>query len=635
VCDIGTKSIPHFPPLITKHTISRLPIDMVVAIDTKPLKEDVRKVKEDVRKVMVAVEEMVETVNTQTVLSDKVLVRPTSTTKANSKSAAGASGTASPAVEERDEVFPPIVITASPSTETAKSVLSINSAASKSSSKFAEAAPVDEAPDRDDAKRDKEEPVLAASPSTENEIKSSQSTKSNKSSVKAALEVTDEPTAHSVDVNGEAKSVVSTKSGRSIKSFFSSKLTKKSGAVELPVFAGDELMDDGNKSVASNKSTRSIKSIMSRSFKSARANKLVRSANDSAPVRTIETVTSVDSNKSAFSKKSAMSNDSDIAASPSTDTASKSVQSVSSKSVELAIAMICDSSERLDEESATTSPSDAAARRLLKKYGFGAAMRMYHLSVAKAKLQEKRKVAPSLPSLAEESPVAVTPNEGEVVETTPPTSPFDFTMTKSSSSEAFDDLSAMGLTVESQKSVKRASGQNATTDEKDSVKLIEADLSGEDAMTVETETTEQLMASISHHLWGHSKDLKKAAINAFHPSSKMESVDVATKEENSSSVVGTATEAVAATHPVATEKAYQNNCIERTVCGLFLGIDEAVKEAFHQTDQSVGSTLKDLLVAEGPESMKKEQTTTKEDTTGENADEVEVPKPTDCLDVEE
>jgi len=610
VCDIGTNSIPHFPPLITKHTISRLPIDMVVAIDTKPLKEDVRKVKEDVRKVMVAVEEMVETVNTQTVLSDKVLVRPTSTTKANSKSAAGASGTASPAVEERDEVFPPIVITASPSTETAKSVLSINSAASKAS-KFAVAAPVDEDPERDDAERDKEEPVLAASPSTENEIKSSQSTKSNKSSVKAALEVTDDPTAHSVNVNGEAKSVVSTKSGRSIKSFFSSKLTKKSGAVELPVFAGDELMDDGNKSVASNKSTRSIKSIMSRSFKSARANKLVRSANDSsAPVRTIETVTSVDSNKSAFSKKSVMSNDSDIA-------------------------KICDSGEGLDEEGVTTSPSDAAARRLLKKYGFGAAMRMYHLSVAKAKLQEKREVAPSLPSLAEESPVAVTTKEGEVMEAMLSPGPFDFTMTKSSSSEAFDDLSAMGVTVEGQKSVKRASGQNATTDEKDSVKLIEADLSGEDAMTVETETTEQLMASISHHLWGHSQDLKKAAINAFHPSSKMESVDVATKEENSSSVVGTATEAVAATHPVATEKAYQNNCIERTVCGLFLGIDEAVKEAFHQTDQSVGSTLKDLLVAEGPESMKKEQTTTKEDTTGENADEVEVPKPTECLDVEE
>ena len=96
----------------------------------------------------------------------------------------------------------------------------------------------------------------------------------------------------------------------------------------------------------------------------------------------------------------------------------------------------------------------------------------------------------------------------------------------------------------------------------------------------------------------------------------MDSVGMATKEEDSISVDGTATEAVAATHPVATEMAYQKISIARTVCGFFLGIEEAAKEAFHQTDQSVGSNLKDLLVAEGPESMEQEPTTKKEDTTG-------------------
>ena len=433
---------------------------------------------EDVSNVLAAVDKMLGILDTPSMLSAKVPVRPTTTaTETYSKSAAASGSTASPAVEERDEVVPHVVIKASPSTETAKSVLSISLAASKSSRKSAVvAAPVDGAArDGDDEVRDKEEPILAASPSTEDEIattrshKSVHSTKLDRSLVEAApVDVAGEPTAHSVNDNDDAKSVVSTKSGRSIKSFFSSKSTKKSGGVQLPDFAGNDLTDDdanksvasskSDKSVASNKSTRSIKSIKSLlSFKSARSSKLVQSANDSAPVKTIETMTSVDSTKSAFSTKAAKSTKSDIAASPSTDTARKSNKS--------AIAKSGDSEAKLQEKRkvAASLPSLAEESPLEGKETVLVVKEMELVAPVGTTMEEKSCLPPTPIGTVlfkeevsgESSVVAVgkaqeppkeasfteTPKEGEVVETTPPLGAVDFTMSKSSSSEAFDDYS--------------------------------------------------------------------------------------------------------------------------------------------------------------------------------------------------
>jgi len=272
--------------------------------------------------------------------------------KSKSKAASVPDGEERAPTQDSDyEAVLPVVVEASPSTETA-SLLFFNSEASQSSnSAIAERAG---AAKGDDEERDRS---LEAAPSIEDEsgatqgIESVLSTQSSKSSAETAdtsvddmeehIAVADVPSMFDDDDN----SLLSTKSEKSP-------------------------MDDDNKSVASNKSTRSSKSSKSLfSFKSARSNKSLQSTTQSTPMETVKTVTSADSTKGALSTLS------NIVACQSTDTAGKSVKSASS------------------------SPREAQARGLLKKYGFGAGMRMYRTSVAEAERQEKGTAAKSPPSL--------------------------------------------------------------------------------------------------------------------------------------------------------------------------------------------------------------------------------------------
>jgi len=604
---------------------------------------------EDVIKLLAAVDEMLETVDTARVLSAKVPVRPTTptTTKANRKSAAASGPTASPAVEERDEVVPPVVIKASPSTETAKSVLSTKSATSKSS------APVDGARGGDDEVRDKEEPVLTASRPTEEEVaatrssKSVHSTKLDKSSVKAApvdkeepvlaasprtedeiaatrsnksvtstkldkssveaapVDAAGEPTAHSVNDNDDTKSVVSTKSHRSIKSFFSSKSTKKPRGVQLPVSAGNELTDDdSNKSVASNKSTRSIKSIASLlSFKSARSSKFVPSANDSAPVKTIKTVTSVDSTKSACSTKVPMSTN----------------KSTSSKLVKPAIAKSGDSGKRLGKEGETTSPPS--------------------MSVAKATHQEKKRMAAPLPSLVEELPLGVTETVS-VVEKIRSIAPVVASKDKEPESlvAILKDIEKLVSTYEGRLESKPK--QNVTFPiEKVHPELDTSDLL--DAKGVGTTTMEEKSClpptpigtvRCKEEVPGESSVV--AVGNAQEPPKEVSFAETSKEGEvvQTTPSLGSVGFTISESSSSETFDDFSNltedesmaGMIEtmallmlrltRRCCGLFLCVEDRAKEAFHQADQLVG--LENQVVAEGPQSMEQEQTTKKEESDG-------------------
>ena len=278
-----------------------------------------------------------------------------------------------PDVEERAptqdsdyEAVLPVVIEASPSTETA-SLLSFNSESSKPiNSAVAERV---DAADGDDEERDRS---LEAAPSIEDDCSASQviqsvlSTQSSKSSAETADTSVDDVEEHIAVTDAvpsmfddDDNCLLSTKSGKSP-------------------------MDDDNKSVASNKSTRSSKSTKSLfSFKSARSNKSFQSFTQSPPMETVKTVTSADSTKGAFST---MSN---IVACLSTDTACESAKSDSS------------------------SPREAQAKGLLKKYGFGAGMRMYRTSVAEAERQEKGTAATSPPSLRYRMSVAKAERQGK------------------------------------------------------------------------------------------------------------------------------------------------------------------------------------------------------------------------------
>ena len=366
--------------------------------------------------------------------------KSTTRSTSNSKSAtAVAIEERAPAEDADDEGIPPIVIKASPPTETAKSVLSLISSPSElSESAVAELVVADDAADADgdDEEHNEEEPILKTAPSTEDEIaatqwlKWAQSTESNKSLVKAApVDHADKPIAVEAVAplkDNDDKSVVSTKSGHSIKSFFSSKLnklTKKSGA-EVTAVVNDEPMDHDNKSVASNKSARSFKSIKSLlSFKSARSNKSLRSSTNSVPMDFIETVTSADSTKSALSTRSVLSEGpatpvDEITASPSTDTASKMAKTTtSSKPIHSAIARdpaarvtlvhsatfpaSSSGGKQVDEQGvATPLHTKAETRHLLKRYGFKAGMHKYSRSVAK--VAHPKKGTTLLPSLVEE-----------------------------------------------------------------------------------------------------------------------------------------------------------------------------------------------------------------------------------------
>ena len=549
-------------------------------------------------------------------------------TKADNKSVAATS------VEERvtaedanNETILPIVIKASSSTETAKSAVSTKSAASKSTkSSVAELVPVipDDADVVNELSADAKEAIA-----TTKSFKSVDSTMSNKSLVEPAP-------ADDVEPIADKEAVPS-------------------------------VNDDDSKSLVSTKSSRSIKSIKSLlPFKSARLRKLLRSANDPAPVKTIETVTSVDSTKSAFSTKSAMSAVpattldemlDKIAASPSTDTASKTALPSLVEETPLEV--------KETEAVATVGMSMEVTDTVLSVEEVSSG----EPTVAASKVQEK---------LSEDA-----------VETKPPLGPPDLMMNKSSSSKDTDNLSVQGKTVdESQKSIKAAATEpvpeletntskvtvvelveanlseedaadaatentepteqlkasiwqhlsslsqnfkkaamdafspssklesdDAATKEEDSskmavVELIEANLSQEDAATENTETTEQLKASIWQHLSSCSENFKKATMDAFCPSSKLEAVDAAAaaKDEDSSSLdcPATVTETTAtATRSGTVETADQKSFIERNCCGLFLNIEEAAKEVFHQADQ---------LVAEEPASVEQKLVEKKEPT---------------------
>jgi len=587
-----------------------------------------------------------------------------STKSANKSVAATSVEERVPAEDANKEAILPIVIKASPSTETAKSAGSTKSVASKSSkSSIAMLVPVVPV----DANRDDElhTDVIEAISTTQS-IKSVNSTMSNKSSIEPAPAHDGEPIADTEAVpsvnDDDAKSVVSAKSSRSIKSFFSfksgqsKKSTKKSGGVEVLDVAVNVPMDDGSKSVTSNKSTHSVRSIKSLlPFKSARLSKLLRSANDPAPVKTIETVTSVDSTKSAFSTKSAMSTKSVLSAVPATTL-----------------------DEMLDEIAASTSTDTASKTALpslvedtaLEEKETAAVATVGMSMEATDMVMRAEEVSSGEPTVAA-STVQEKLSE-DAVETKPSPSPDDLMMNKSSSSKDTDNLSVQGKTFdESQKSIKAAatepvpelesntskvavvelaetnlSEEDAATEntetteqlkasiwqhlsknfkkvtmdvfspssklesvdaaakEEDTskvavVELVDANLSEEDAATENTETTEQLKASIWQHLSSVSQNFKKVAMDAFSPSSKLESADAAAKEEDSSSMDCPAT----ATHSVTVESVNQKSFIERSCCGLFWNIEEVAKEAFHQADQLVGSTPEDLLVAEEPVSV--------------------------------